>query len=1246
MGNFSFLPNTKYDWANRVIVHCETSTARNQSSIRPEPSSAKNDSLGQDHFRARMDSIALESPLGQCEIVLENGDSKDDFKSDFSAMNSIRPMTARFLPPARCEEKGDEAKTEIQCIYLLGRVFYELFSGGEIPFDMKKNDFFNDDCQCNSTGGFLEGLEISSTQGDCHRDQFRDSSNLNQRKKSRSCNERPEIVMSVERLNLKGIPMALCDVICNMLDAINGDLRRDEAYHRIADVREDLKLVLDKPAKYLQHQNIKMLSGSGLKLPNTIYGQHNELESLQECFNHSFNGNHTFAIIAGSSGTGKTALANQFAELVLAEGGLFLSGKFDQLQQATPFSALSCAFNEYCNMLIGSVDSQNSVTVASSLREALGQDAIHLIKVVPNLALIMGDMCNVNAEDGCVDAQKRLQYLLCRFVEIISETSSQTVVLFLDDLQWADIASITVITQVLQSPRSSRFLLVGSCRNDEMSDNHPIWNMISTVKKFGVNPKMINMSKLDKDSVNEMLSDTLCLFPRVTRPLADILYHKTKGNPLFFWRLIVSLSRDGLLQFSLSRRRWEWDEEKIQLMTIPDDVAEFLTNSIGRLPQDVQAALCTLSCLGASTQMAVIDVLEAGLDLQLKDSLEVAATEGFLEKTDKTFKFSHDRVQEAAYNMLNSQYRRAEHTRYGFALCLHALNGCDDSMLFTAVDQINRGGPAILVNPEHKSLVATLNLQAGEKAMGMSDYVSALSFFEYGISFLEGIRGQLDYGLRLELFNCSTKSAYAIGDHDKLKLRSDEVLAFGRCFEDKLIVLYYFVSALCDASLLKEAIAKTIWVLSMLGEDLRQTSSRDETLALLEETRKMLIEVSDDDLLKYNPMADSSKIMAMKFLSRLGLPLLMSNSDFLPIVVLQMVKLTLLHGMAPMSAIGFVYFGSMLASLGQLREGYRFAKLAKKLIQRFGSKEMAGEVIAISSQTIGYIEPLQSIVEFHLEGHKTALEAGDIRNASLNLLLHYSHLFWSGSSLNDAKIKSDEASHFMKQHNVLSLLLIAETREYDRLVNGYESENSTVPCCSDEDYLQGKNPFAAVCYRFQGLVISFIYRDFDSTKISAENYIGCKFDSWVALKYKAVETFILGLVSFWIYRQTNIVQWLETGVRLKHMMEKWSETSRWNFLQKFYLLEAEEHFCNEQYGNAKVSYENAISFASRHKFIVDEALSCELAGYFALKILDHSKSVDYFKLAYKKYRDWGAHGKAATLIQMICQVQAGPDSVR
>ncbi len=293
--------------------------------------------------------------------------------------------------------------------------------------------------------------------------------------------------------------------------------------------------------------------------------------------------------------------------------------------------------------------------------------------------------------------------------------------------------------------------------------------------------------------------------------------------------------------------------------------------------------------------------------------------------------------------MLNSQDQRTEHTRYGFVLCFHELNGCNYLMLFTTVGQINHRGQSVICNPKKSLQVATINLEAGYKAMEMTDFVSALSFFEYRISYLKN-NWQLDYDLNLEFFNCCTKSAYAVGDHDKLKLCLDEVLAFGRCFKDKLVVLYYSVSALCNSSVQNKAITKAVWILSMLGEDLRQTFSCNESLVLIEETRKILVEVSDDALMKCKTKTTSSRIMATKFLLLYGFPLFVVKFRFFyKIVVLQMVKLTLLYGMVPVSGIRFEYFGSILAALGQLREGYCSTNFVKKpincLIQRKGRRD-------------------------------------------------------------------------------------------------------------------------------------------------------------------------------------------------------------------------------------------------------------------------------------------------------------------
>jgi predicted ATPase len=231
--------------------------------------------------------------------------------------------------------------------------------------------------------------------------------------------------------------------------------------------------------------------------------------------------------------------------------------------------------------------------------------------------------------------------------------------LFMDDVQWADSASISIIGQLLKTSRSMKegkqFFFLGSCRDDEMESDHSFWKMIEGLSVLGFKTTTVKLDCMDKDTVNEAMSNLLHLSPRLVRSLSDIVYHKTKGNPLFFSRMVHSLNREGLLRISLSCHRWEWDEEKIQSRELPEDVVMLFINSINRLPKEVNVALGTLSCFGASVDCDVINALESDLCLQLIDPLNVAIAEGLVSKLGGKYYFCHDRIQEAVYSMIEGK---------------------------------------------------------------------------------------------------------------------------------------------------------------------------------------------------------------------------------------------------------------------------------------------------------------------------------------------------------------------------------------------------------------------------------------------------------------------------------------------------------------------------------------------------------------------------------------------------------------
>ncbi|KAL7479423.1 hypothetical protein ACHAW6_005158, partial [Cyclotella cf. meneghiniana] len=748
------------------------------------------------------------------------------------------------------------------------------------------------------------------------------------------------------------------------------------------------------------------------------FERNNEFVCLQCAYERSLSGSPELAIITGMSGTGKSTLANQLGHFVIGNGGMFLSGKFDS-QEVKPFSAVASAFNNFCDVLTREVESERTIMVRSKLQTALGSDLFYLIQVIPNLSkLLCVNYTDMSPnQDDCVDAQQRFQYLFCQFVEVISVCSGFPMMLFMDDVQWADSASLSIIGHLLKTSCSKQdsmqFFFLGACRDDEMESDHLFWKMIASLNGFGFKTSRVTLNCMDRDTVTQVVSNILHLSPRLVFSLSDIVYHKTKGNPLFFSKMLHSLNKEGLLRLSLSRHRWEWDEEKIQSRALPDDVAMFFVQSISMLPIDVKMALVVLSCFGASIELEVIEAIETDLNLNLIEPLNTAIAEGLVNKLHGRFSFCHDRIHEAAYSMIDEQERCFHHMNYGLSLMSVLSSTENRSLLFAAVAQLNRGGPSAVQDQETYNRIANCNLLAGKRAIEMSDFATAFSFFDNGITFLRKKHWQRQYDLSLELFNLAAKCALAIIDLTSLTMICDEVSRNAHNFEDTLNTSFVLMTALTH-SRITESVELGFRVLSNLGVDIPSSLSQGDSLNLIIQTQSTLLEISDEDFLSYRVLTDYKKVMAIKFLAKLENSIQQTNASLQPIVTVKIIQLTIEFGMSPISAIGFAYYGGMLAELGDIQGGYRYTKLAKVLLDSNQCNEIAGEVLFLFAELLSYIEPLQLTNDYRLQGQATAMAAGDIHWACMNKLMSSWALLWHEPSLSgvrEAFISAENVSY-------------------------------------------------------------------------------------------------------------------------------------------------------------------------------------------------------------------------------------------
>lgn len=1177
--------------------------------------------------------------------------------AEFLPMSSSPPSAVMI--PKNSSQAG--ASKETKRIHTLGLIFYELFSGGERPaVNYAVSQKHPPTANAVAQEDLIDPLPISQEATEADQINLSDALNIlsdlseddddnnhdNPRKKKSIQQHSSKTIMTISTESLRGnkIPGPLCDLIENMVNSINvGELSSSssETYHSMSDVQTDLQLMLDQPLIFLRDIDLEELSTNNLHFSETLFGRESEVATLKRVYRQSLSwsssssdGNSSskeLVLITGPAGSGKSYLSHQFGNYVKASGGVFLSAKFDQLKQARPLSALAAAFNEYCDTTC-TVGGGGDKSFASELRSKLrNDDVFYLTKMIPSLIHILGNE-NVASDEGggsdisSVDPQQRLQSLLCQFVEAMTKSSSVPITMYLDDLHFADDASIGVINQLFFTLKSTeRIFFIASSR-----ECGALWKMISNLNYFCVPHIQLKLDCMGERAINKTISELLHLSPRITGPLSSIAHHKTQGNALFFSRWMMELSKEGLLRPSLSRRRWEWDEEKIRLRKVPDDVGLFFRDSIHKLSTDVQKSLFIVASFGASLDGALIQPIERALSMQLLIPLNVAVSEGLLDKVGGQFRFSHDCIQEAAYDMMTKEKKYLHHFQLGLYLANDALAEDNDNILFIAVNQLNLGGPKSVEAKDLSFTVADLNLKAGKKCMQMSDFKAAYSFFDHGISFLRKKHWQEHYALSMELFTLAAKCALPNGEFTALNILSEQVLKFARTDDEKLPVMYYSILRLEFASQYAEAAQIIMKVLLQLGVALPESSTSADTLSLVAQTKNKLEKYSIHELKGLKRMEDHGKKMAMLFLARLYHCYFMINPEKKPIVIMKMVQITLSYGMCQTSPLSFVWFGSLLGALGDIEEGHRYTKLAKQLIEENASYESSGEVIGWATQVMCYVEPVQASVGNFIEGIARSMSSGDTNSAFMNMVFYINEGYCSSLYLPILKTKCLEFHQVMKQHNHVNFLshLIILQRHLQLLMGASWGSDRGF-----EEEIDVRHPHDVFYAAIYSLMASFIFRRFAPLKDALQQILALGPPDESSLMFGQSEwIYIIGLASYWISRESEEPHWAETGSDMaKGAMGGWTKTSRWNFEHKLFLLEAEEHFCNRNYEQAKNYYEKAIDSAATKKFVKDEALACELAGYFYLEMDEKVTALDYLVKAHERYEMWGATGKATKL---------------
>ncbi len=1080
------------------------------------------------------------------------------------------------------------------------------------------------------------------------------------------------------------IPIALSQIILKLMAKT-----AEERYQTATGLKHDLELCQQQlqadrslNPDFLQHWCPGQLDRSGqLLIPQKLYGRDNEVLTLLDAFRRSSRGLAELVLIAGYSGIGKTSVVQEVYKPITEERGYFVAGKFDQLKRNIPYAALIQAFQILIQQLLTQPDEQ----IEQWKRElliALGQNAQVIIDVIPEVEHLVGTQPAVPIL-GPTEAQHRFNQVFQRLIRVFAKPEHPLVV-FLDDLQWADAASLQLMQAMLTNDHATSLLLIGAYRDNEVDANHITAIAMRHWLKAGVRMQQIELHPLSQYYVSELICDTLHeeltfgeLSPHYRgteiKAFIHLLYHKTQGNPFFLNHLLQSLYLEQLLKFDFAERRWLWDLEQIQRLGITDlGVVELIASNLQKLPLATQSVLQLAACIGYQFDLETLavvnqtslldtanqlwDALQAGLVLPVSPSYKVPLLSSDVEQhkwrslqaqnhLKVGYKFLHDRIQQAAYSLIPADQKQATHLKIGQLLLRKTPQSLLEDYVFEIVNQFNVA-IALLTDTAEREQLASLNLLAGRKAKASTAYEAAVQYFETGLQLLPDGSWQTHYELLLNLHTEAVEAYYLNTQYAQATQLAEVVLAQAKTALEKVNIYEPIIQTHIAQNHMPEAISTALVALKLLGISLSERPAQLEIVAGAFRTKWAIGLKRIEDLATLPTMTDPDKLAAMRILITLIVPAFLSSPTLFPVVTFKMVSLCVKHGNSAQAAYGYALYGWLLCSaLNDIPSGYQFGQLALKLMERFDDKALHCKVINIVNAFIRpWKEPAHQIIPTFEAALQVSLETGNIEYAGYSSINYCHYGFLVGEELEQLsaaqqpyldlmhKLKQEYALHSVSTVGQTVLNLLGKSADPCQLVGDRFNESALLPVIKEANVMT-----SLFMIYFYKSMLQYLFQQYDAAVESAS--LAKQYEvSILGFLTLPVHYFYYSLALLAQVRQPNLVDntparkhaLKQVEANQKHLKE-WAIHAPANFEHKYLLVEAEKARILGRDRQAMEYFDQAIKGARQNGYIQEEALANELAAEFYFACNQKSTAEVYLLQAYYRYIRWGAQAKASNL---------------
>ncbi|MBD2743567.1 hybrid sensor histidine kinase/response regulator [Coleofasciculus sp. FACHB-1120] len=990
-----------------------------------------------------------------------------------------------------------------------------------------------------------------------------------------------------------------------------------------------------------------------LLIPQKLYGREAEVATLLNTFERVSDGTGEMMLVSGYSGIGKTVLVNEVHKPIVQKRGYFIAGKFDQFKRNIPYASLIEAFQSLTLQLLTEGEAEIQLW-KEKLLVALGVNGQVITDVIPEIELIIGKQPPV-PELGATESQNRFSRVFKQFIGVFT-TKKHPLVIFLDDLQWADSASLKLIELLIIDTDNKYLLLIGAYRDNEVFPTHPTVQTIDKIREAGATVNDIVLQPLQLLNVKELIADTLNESVQA-KLLAELFFSKTQGNPFFLTQLLKTLYQEDLLVYNLRLGEWQWNIEQIQAIGITDyNVVELIARNIQKLSDETQKVLKLAACIGNTFNLEVLSVvheesslvtatqlwsaLQAGLILPLNNEYKIPLVfsqeeAGSITLTDLKvdYKFLHDRVQQAAYSLIPNEQKKQTHLTIGQLLLQRTTPEEQKENIFALVNQLNYGTDLLHSEPEKYEL-AQLNLIAGQRAKAATAHESAVKYLNVGLGLLSSDSWEIQYALTFTLYLEAAEAEYLIGNFEQLTQLSDVLLKYAKTLLEKVKVYELKIQFDIAQSNLQSAIDTGVTVLEMFGIRLEQ-----------EPPQYLII----DDLADLPLMVDLDKLAAMRILKAIVTAAYLGNAAMLPPVLFTMISLSIDYGNSPESAYAYAFYGCLLCgATGDIDSGYQFGKLAIPLLKKLNCNTLKSKIICIMYALISHWkEHIRENLEPLSDGIQSGLEVGDLEFACHDAANYCNFAFFKGEQLEKLesehekylvlaiKCKQDYDIGFIKIYYQLIKNFLGKAPDKLRLTGDIFNEEEMLPVIK-----HGNNGTLRLLYYVAQIILLYSFKDYEGTVASA-TLASQNANFGVGTIHNIFYNFYHSLALLALYPATQAKekeQYLSEVAANQEKMKTWAFHAPSNFQHKYDLVEAEKARVLGQNDQAMDYYERAIKEAAEQKYIQEEALANELAAEFQLSLGREKIAKTYMTDAYYGYMKWGALAKIQDLEERYPQL--------